>query len=464
MSETLDHLLEKLGGVYGGRRWIVATEVLAGATGHVKWLDRLGAEAILCVAAAPGAGDKPDKKLAPDPIVFDVTGPDMMTSIRKSSQLLSHLPDEAIARINNFDPVGTAKVIGTIFDDGRPVAGRRKFGPRPRSWQALEDKTTVDMLWDSVRIPRVPSRVVAADDFDGIKQACVELDDGTGTVWAADSREGFHGGAAFTRHVRTADEMEDLHDEWEQIADQIRVMPFLEGTVCSIHGWVFPDYVAVFRPCEMLVFRKPNGSFHYGRAASFWDPSDSDREQMRSVARRVGEYLQQSYRYRGAFTIDGVMTSDGFRPTELNPRFGAALGTMTSALDLDLVLLNLAVIDGEVTDWRPEEFEALVLESADVDRAGGTMAVVNTPIAKTMRDDLHYDRGKFRIAKKDEKVHARVMRGPHSAGGIVFITFDPENTPRGRSVAKRALSALKFADKEYKLNLGKLEAPKDVRK
>ena len=40
MSETRDHLLEKLRSVYADRRWIIATEVLAGATGHVKLQDR----------------------------------------------------------------------------------------------------------------------------------------------------------------------------------------------------------------------------------------------------------------------------------------------------------------------------------------------------------------------------------------------------------------------------------------
>ena len=50
---------------------------------------------------------------------------------------------------------------------------------------------------------------------------------------------------------------------------------------------------------------------------------------MREAARRVGAVLRDEVAYRGAFTLDGVATVDGFRPTELNPRFGAGLGVIT---------------------------------------------------------------------------------------------------------------------------------------
>lgn len=463
MSDILDHLIEKLGGVFGGKRWIVATDVLAAARGTVEWLDRFGAEAVLCVAAAPGVGPKPSKRIAPEPIVFDIEGEDMMSSIRQSAELLANLPVDACAKINAFDPVGTAKVIGTIYDDGSVVGGRRKFGARPRSWQALEDKTTVDMLWDSIRVPRCPSRIVLADDFDALHAASKEVDEGDGTVWAADSREGFHGGASFTRHVRTKPQMRKVYESFIDHADHIRVMPFLEGIPCSIHGFVFADHIATFRPCEMLVLRRPDGSFHYGGAATFWDPPDEDREAMRGVARRTGEYVSQSYGYRGVFTIDGVMTTDGFRPTELNPRFGAAMNELSRNLDFDLPLFNLAVIDSGLRDWRADEFEQLVLESADQHRAGGAMAIVSKAIKKTKRADLVFDGDAFRLAKKNEQPHATAIGGPHPAGTFVRATFEPEHTPVGESCATRAAAALAFLDAEWKLGLGPLEPAADVR-
>jgi hypothetical protein len=67
-------------------------------------------------------------------------------------------------------------------------------------------------------------------------------------------------------------------------------MPFLEGVPCSIHGVVFPEGAATFRPVEMVTLRRPGSSrLRYAGAATFWDPPAADREVMRDLARRVGE-------------------------------------------------------------------------------------------------------------------------------------------------------------------------------
>ena len=464
MSDVLADIVSNLRSIYGGgRRWIIATEVLVGAGGMVSWLEQLGAESALVIASAPGTGDPPNPDFAPNPIVFDVVSATMMEAIRQSSELLANLPIEAVARVDAYDPGHELRVLGTIFDDGRPVAGRAKYAARPIAWQQLEDKTTVDELWDAIGVTRASSEIAAAHDLAELEAASERIDQGSGTVWAADSREGFHGGASFTRHVRTSEDMLKVQGDFAAIADSIRVMPFLEGVPCSIHGIVFDDYVIALRPCEMLVFRRPDGSFHYGRAATFWDPPGTDREQMRTMARDVGAHLREHFSYRGAFTVDGVMTEVGFRPTELNPRFGAALGTIFAALELDGVLLNFAIVEGEDADWRPRELEGLMLEAADRDRRGGTMAVVPVHIAETERVDLAFEDGAFRFAEGGDVVAAKAMRGPHSAGGIVFATFVPEVTPIGASCGPRAAAALAFLDEVWSLGIGPLEPATDAR-
>lgn len=464
MSDLLHHLIDQLEAVYGGKRWIIATDVLAGARGTTHWLQQLGAEAVLCIASSRGAGPAPDEDFAPNPIVFNVAGQDMMSSVRLSAKLLADLPAEARARVDAFDPQRTARVIGTIFDDGRPVGDRRKYGARPQAWQDLEDKTVIDQVWDDIGVPREPCEVVAAHDFDALLAASARLDQGAGTVWAADQREGFHGGASYTRRVTNDAQARVVFDLFGPHADYVRVMPFLEGIVCSVHGLVFDDYVAAFRPCEMLCFRRPDGRFHYGRAATFWDPPTADREAMREMARVVGRHLRAEFGYRGAFTIDGVMTADGFRPTELNPRFGAALGVLASPLDLDMVLLNLAVAESEPCDWRPADLEALVLGVADAQRSGGTMAVVSVPLENSEDIGLIYQDGVFRRAHPEEEPHAIGYCGPHAAGGIVNVKFVPAHTPVGESVSVRAAAGLKWADEEWGLDLGPMEPPQDVRR
>ena len=105
-------------------------------------------------------------------------------------------------------------------------------------------------------------------------------------------------------------------------------MPFLDGVPCSIHGMVLPDGTAVFRPVEIAILRDvARPPVRVRRTVDALGPAPADREAMRDAARRVGEHLRSAYGYRGAFGIDGVMTADGFRPTELNTRVSAGLTT-----------------------------------------------------------------------------------------------------------------------------------------
>src|SRR6266702_3682716 len=85
--------------------------------------------------------------------------------------------------------------------------------------------------------------------------AARRMDQGLGTVWSGDTREGVNGGAVYVRWVR---------DEWdaaEAVAfftihcDRARVVPFIEGVPCSIHGLVLADGVAVLRPVAMNTLR-----------------------------------------------------------------------------------------------------------------------------------------------------------------------------------------------------------------
>jgi hypothetical protein len=461
----VDDYREMLGSCYADRRWIVSLSVLAGATPVVDQLAEMGAESCLCIGGSRGTGDLPDPEIAPVQIVLGTGGGDMLSAMRSFLDATIEVPDEVAKKIDDFDPQRTARVIGPIFDHGRPLAGRSKYGARPEAWQRLEDKTVIDALWDEIGIPRVPSRVVDAE-LESLQAASEALPAELGHVWVGDNREGFHGGATRLRVVRDADDARRAAEFLGTHSDRARVMPFLEGIPCSIHGIVFPDYTARFRPCEMLVFRRPERmELHYGRAASFWDPPEDDRAQMREVARRVGDHLREAVDYRGAFTVDGVMTAEGFRPTELNPRFGAALGVLTTELDLPMMLLNLAVVEGEDLDWRPRELERLVVERADAHRSGRGLAMVERDIDENHSAELVYDEddGAWRLAGEDEEPDARAVLGPAPSGGYLSISLEPGRTPAGPSVAPRMAAALAWADAHWELDIGPLESARDVR-
>jgi hypothetical protein len=251
-------------------------------------------------------------------------------------------------------------------------------------------------------------------------------------------------------------------------------MPFLDGISCSIHGMVFEGHVAVFRPCEMLVFRdRPGLRFVYGRAGTFWDPPQVLTAEMRAVARAVGAELRRRADYRGAFTVDGVATEDGFRPTELNARFGAALNRLTAAHpDLPLFLINAAIVAGAVTDGPGgldvAAFERWVLEGAEAHRAGSAFVITDRPppsddasLQVTVDDFGEVTPVPGTGPASDEEVVAEVTWSAVGQGGRVSINFGPA-TPVGPPLGPLAVRILEVCDRHWGLGLPPLEAPDPV--
>ncbi len=455
---------ELLGSIFRDRPWIVAKDVLIACGRDAEALTDLGASKVFCLAATRGTGDPPDPEVY-EQHVLGIEAADIMSSIRTAEAALANLPTEARARLDAFDPGGEGQVIPGMVGVSESIAGRSVYGARPAAWRALEDKTTIDELWDRVGVARAPRRVVAATRPE-LERAAADLDEGLGTVWVGDNREGFHGGAQYLRWVRSADDAREAVRFMEAHCDRARVMPFLDGIPCSIHGVVFPEAEIAFRPCEMIVFRVPGSNrLAYSQASTFWDPDPADREQMRDIARRTGAHLRETVDYRGSFTVDGVLGRDGFLPTELNPRYGAALGILASGLpDLPLYLLHLAISEGEMMDWRPDELEKMIVRSADANRRGGGMRILEKRVEEQIEASLIEESdGTWRLAEEDEEIDATFIVGPNPVGGFARLTFTPERVPVGPPSAPRVAAAFRFIDAELDLGIGELEAPNDVR-
>ena len=169
--------------------------------------------------------------------------------------------------------------------------------------------------------------------------------------------------------------------------------------------------------------------------------------------------------YRGVFTVDGVMTADGFLPTELNPRFGAALMIMARGLpELPIYLLHLAMADGEDLEWRGAELERLLLHSGDTFRQGSGSAMLSKPVAQELDRGLVCAPDGWRFAEGDEPPDATFALGPGPMGAYAKIILDSERTPVGPSVAPRIGAALAFVDAALDLGIGPLEPARDVRR
>ncbi|HZN16398.1 MAG TPA: hypothetical protein VFB78_19190 [Acidimicrobiales bacterium] len=435
--------------VVAGRKIVLTGYPLAGQTQRVAELGELGAAACFVIGEGVGAGPVPEC----DSVLLDVANASFMDAMREGQRLLREVPPNVRAALDDFDPDGDALVYGSFLNETPDVAGRPCLAWRRTEWIALEDKVVIDELWDAVGIERASTRVVAVDD----------LDDTTGVVWAGDARDGFHGGGDLTRWIRTPEDAAAALPKMRAKCDRVRVMPFLEGIPCSIHGVVFPDYVAALRPVEMVTLRRGSELFYAG-AATYWDPRADDREAMRDVARRVGDELRRRVGFGGAFTVDGVMTEDGFRPTELNPRLGAGLSQIAFSMpELPIDLLHQVLMAGLALDYRPAEFESAVLDNADASRSGGTWKVVPESVPAYEDRKLVFDHGAWRWAVGDEHRDGTLVTGPSNIGGFIRVRFAPSRTPAGPSVGERAAAFYAFCDRELGTSVGPLTAAIDVR-
>ena len=455
---------QQLRPLFDGRRVIVKHEIVAGATATVRSLRRLGAADVFVLATSgTGTGPLPEPDDATWFSLDIVSTGTIAQQIRASNDVVADLPPAGRAELDRFDPDGTAVVIGDFLNESPDLAGRPFLAYRRPEWLALDDKTVIDALGDRCGVPRAPSRVVAAS-AEAVADAWAELDAGAGVVLAIDATQGWTGGGGGVRRVRERADIGVALGDWCGDGRSVRVMPFLEGIPCSIHGIVLPAEVVALRPVEMVVLREDGGSFFYAGCASFWDPPEADRQEMRDLARRVGGQLRAEVGYRGAFTVDGVMTVDGFRPTELNPRNGAGLSVMARSLDLDLQLVLDAIVAGVPVDWRARELEPLLLDAFDRERTGGTWRPVPGVVEPVDELRLVLDGERLTVAEPDEPADVTCTIGPSPLGSFVRAPFEPERMPAGRSAAPLAAQVWSHLGETFGIGPGSLRPALDVRR
>ena len=464
LEEATAYYRQLLRPVFGDRKLLLPGNV-APVLGRVaRELRSLGAARPFLIAGSLGTGAPPTEDEAALE-VLDLRGTDPLDYNRTVHRALADLPSAVQDAVDAWDPDGSARTLHTDpIAEPQPVAGRAAYAPRQPAWIALEDKIVIDAFWDAAGVPRAPSRVVAAE-LGALRAAAHAVDRGHGTVWAADSRDGPNGGGEGLRWVRPGDDGREAAASLARSADRVRVMPFLEGIPASIHGIVFPDTVAALRPVEMLVLRPTTGDrFFYVGCSTWFDPRPDDRETMRRLARHVGAALRERIDYRGAFSIDGVLTEEGFLPTELNPRPGAGIATLALALgDFPLVPLCMAISEGEPLDYRPDLLERAVVETADANRVCGGGRTTPLPLAAAGKIALVRDGDDCREAEAGEDAAITIRFGPGPMGGFLRFSLNPDRNEPGASAAPHAVQAYRHADRMLGTDFGPLEAAPNVR-
>lgn len=464
--DVRDEVAARLGAPLAGRPVILGPAVLTGVTRSVRWLGALGCR-VLVLTTGRGAGQVPD----PDDCTLTRIVPPPVASITDEFRLLDRmvrgLPLGAVADIEAFDPDGDGVWwAGPFVTNDHPILGRPVLGGRPRAFIDLEDKLLAEEIWAAAGVPAAPHRVVTVDTAD-LAAASEELATDQGVVWAGDSRDGFNGGGNYVRWILDDDDRARARGFFLPRCDRVRVMPFLEGVPCSIHGFVLPDGTAVLRPVEIATLRNvEERRLVYGGLSSWWDPAPADREEMRDVARRVGEHLRSAYSYRGAFGIDGVLTVDGFRPTELNPRLPAGLNVV-GGVDLRLLgLLQVNLLAGIDTGLTAADVESL-LPLLDDHREGSPLAVregrtIGAPDDFPVTATLPADGTGGRVERADADTGSRLVLADTTVGFFAMLTPCTAMVP-GARLAPLNVALMEFLDREYGAGFGALSAAPDVR-
>ncbi len=440
-SEVAERIRSAVGDWIGGRPVVLAGMPVAATPRWIHQLRTLGAGRVLVVGTTLGTGDLPDPEEA-EWIDLDIRASDPVDEFRQFERVAADPSVSVVTEaLDRFDPQGDALMLVAPFQAVTSLGGRAVVGGRRPEWVALEDKTTNDALFDRAGVDRPPCEVVAAGDRSALGIAGARLDRGQGTVWAGDASEGFNGGGTFVRWV-TDDAQADRAQRWfAGRCRSVRVAPFLEGTPCNIHGFATDDGVAVFRPVEAITLRSADPpTLHYGGAATFFDPPEADRAKMRIVARRVGSLLRDEVGFRGCYTIDGVLTDDGFRPTEVNPRLGAGFTPLVGGVtDLPLVAFHWAIASGWPCPVPPDELEEAIVAAADAHRAGGGWVAGQTRWRETRQHPVVATDDGCEAAPDPDEANGVITTGPSSQGGFVRFDATPSATPVGPPLAPRGV-------------------------
>lgn len=452
----------RLAPIYAGERFLVAVGPAAAATRTVQQIRALGAERCLVLAQGTGVGELPGVDDAECLDISDGARPSgIMEAIRGYQDQLRNPSAAVRSAIDAFDRERRARVIAGHYLDLAAIHGRPRHAARLPAWVRLEDKVLADALWQRAGVRHAPYQVVDAGVLAELCAAGRRLDVGAGCVWSGDSREGTNGGATYLRLVRNDTDAERVWPFFRDHCDRVRIMPFLDGVPCSIHGIVFPDRVIALRPAEMVCFRRAGRTdLLYAGTSTYYDPPVAVRQTMEDVAQRVGEQLRAEVAYRGGFTIDGIATAGGFLPTELNTRAGAALEMVGAALpELPLRLIIDAVAQGEDIDFAPERLRDLVVSAADRQRAGAVYAMLQDASGGV---DPQAVAVKF-IAGRAEVVEAAaedadgtLRLGPGPTGRVVNFAPNRLRTPVGEPLARRGALALALADRLWDTGIGDL--------
>lgn len=402
------------------------------------------------------------------------------------NEMFADPTQEIIEALHDFDPNEEAFLTVFRFRTASQAFGRNIDASRRAEWVHLEDKTFIDGFFAQNSIPAPRSTVVDANR-ESMFKASELMDVGSGTVWSGDATLGLSARGNMVKWLRPDaddDDIDHFVDKFSTACESVRIAQFVEGRPCSIHGFVLPGGVIVFRPVELLVLRGRHGKFWFAGTDTFWQPSIELRVEMRSIARNVGEALRKDYDYRGAFCCDGIAGRNGFVINELNTRIGDGLGYVSNALpEFPLEPQDLAV-SGQAEDldsMLSAALEDVVIAAGDtipwakvrVFQAGDFKDIKTIELFTefseeheiSLEGDADLDTYKNAVVGVEEKRNLDSFGTVTTYPGVDYAVLDFKlnpHIPTGPSLARHVASALRRCAEEFDAYTGDISVPKDV--
>lgn len=403
------------------------------------WQDVLGPDRCLALALDS----------APAPPIHTLRG--ASDHLAWHHQLIAGLdhPGWLTSQADAFDRQRAARLLLPDPLDPPQTGTRRGFGRRSPVWRVLENKTIVDTLWDAMSIPR--ARSIVADSPANLAHLGGLVDQGAGVICAVQPADGSGSaggdGIYWWRTQPPPTAQSAVRDAW------VRLMPLLAGLPTRLHGLVTANNVISFPPLEVVALpRLDRGTFLCAGTA----PMLCQHGELLAITEHAGQVLRGRIAYRGAFSIDGILTTAGFRPTDLNARITSAMEAVPPALRVRLHLANmLAREDAELDPLALRTLARIVFRRP----ASYTLYGAATAANERPRTALVRWQGEHLRVADGSQAHGDLTISPSLRGWLLTATLRVEHLPPNRSLNSLAARVFELSDAVLGTDFGALAAP-----
>jgi hypothetical protein len=217
-------------------------------------------------------------------------------------------------------------------------------------------------------------------------------------------------------------------------------MPLLDGLPVRLHGLALTDRVVCFPPMEIVTLLRPEqGTFLCAGTVSTIGP---DRDLI-ATTDRIGEGLRTRYGYRGAFSADGILTTHGFRPTDLNARVTSAIEPVPPEIRVRLHAANLLARDGFAPT--PDEVDAVVTDAFD-QRDRYTIYAATTQLADHAPHLLHVRWHGSKLVATDAPADGELTVTQTLRGWQLTVNLLVDRLPAAEALGSLAPEVFGFGD------------------